>query len=399
MSENAGDEVASKCGIYREPEEFGTSILILGFDDPSQDDEPSVADTCRAIQDSASRWYWPALEHGDLTVKIAGIEDGHEVFNGHSSSDFVEVSPFVSAMIDPVSETGDLEEPGDVIEKHISVKIPARTDGESGVVEARAKLRLRADAPTDDQTHGLEVALQRGTGMVVQNYQPRTKQKPALDVRGVLLAGKASGSEPEDHALEKFLRASEPPAHNSWDHTTQRLKSDYKTSGRKRAIESVYQQIDDAIGALVDEIAVDSDAVPEFLRKMLPLGGTGAREPKQRSRLKDSSGYLVDDRWQFEGTFENSRPPAGGWSFRTRIDIDQEGPGKKTVIPIEALEAPGCEVEEQGDGSSLVRVMPGISVVTFSGTTAKVPVFDPRRVKMKLLATLTTPDGEENEDE
>lgn len=399
MSGEPGDEVASRCGIYREPGEFGTSILVLGFDDPSLEDEPSVADTCQLIQDSASRWYWPALERGDLTVEVAGTEDGEIVFTGASSSDFVEVSPFVSAMVDPVSESGVLEEPGDVIEKHISVKIPVRTDGKAGVVDAKARLRLRADAPDDDQTHGLEVALQRGTGMVVENYQPRIKQRPALDLRGVLLAGKASGLTPEDHALEKFLRASEPPAHNCWDHTTQRLKSDYKTSGRKRAIESVYQQIDDAIAALVDEIVVDTDAVPDFLRRMLPLGGSGARKPTQRSRLKGSSGYLVDSSWQFEGTFENSQPPPEGWSFDVRIDVDQEGSGKKTVIPIAEFDAPGCEVKNHGGDKIAVNVMPGISLVTFSGTTGKVPVHDPRRVKMKLLATLAASTSVEQDDE
>jgi len=399
MSGEAAEATAGLCRIEREPEDFGTSIMVLGFDDPEHEDEPSVLETCESIADSAQRWFWPAISSGRLAVTVEGREDWDEVFSTEIVDAGPEVAPFVEALHGETSDTNSLGVEGDIVERPIVVQIPQKNDGRGNAagpgVDARALLRVRLAKPSEGEDLVNTVALQRGTGMVIRYYSPPTGATSGSAVHAVFIGGLAHGDSGQDHALEAFLRAAEPPAHSDWKSSTERLKAEYVQKGRRKALLGIQDQIDEVFAELLSRVDVISEEVPDFLRKMLPLKGTGRREPKPKSSLNGTSAYLTaDGKWQFEGTFVRRDSSPEPWQFRIALEIDQEGSGKKTAVPTSELTTAGCEHSVlAGDRGQLVHVPAGLAEIPFSGLSDRVPVTDSHRVQIRLVASLCDTEG------
>lgn len=401
----AGEEAATYCGVFRGPEDYGTSIVVLGFDDPAHEDEPSVEVTCRSVMESALRWFWPALRDGKLELHVKGLEGETLVFDKSANLEGLEVEEPLGGEILPFLETmdadpGEFIRPGDVMEHQIVFTIPGRSpdhkDGESPQSQVQATLLLRKARADDPERWLNTVALQRGTGMVVMYRPSGDVGSSKLSYYGVLLAGRSNGSEAADHELEKFLRAAEPPAHNAWNPRTDRIREEYKSYGRVAALNSLFGDIDATLRSLVQETVVESDEVPDFLRKMLPFGGSGMRERRPRLQMRDVAASLSDgNHWNFEGQLLRTSAPQGTWWFKVHLDVDQEGSGSaRTRIPLSSLLVPGCEVEIVEDGSyATIEVPQGITEVPFSGSTAVAPVPDPNRTALRLNADLTDKGG------
>lgn len=378
------DDLAAICDIGRSEGDFGTSILILAFDDPAHDDEPSVVETCSSIRDSASRWFWPSLRTDSLSIDVEGFENHRQVFGEAASAEVPEVEGF-SSLVE--AESVDASIPEDltqVMERSIPVAVPARNDGQTPAYDAVARLRLRLIDDDEASSKRGVVALQRGTGMVVEYRRPDLGRGSTSNFQAVLLAGTASGSSPSDHALEQFLRAAEPPAHNSWKSVTDRLKDEYHRKGRQEAILAMFRHIDAIVGELSGEVETIPDEIPGFLKKMLPFRGAGKREPKPAAHLKDTHAYLVEGAWQFEGLFTKRGSVAEPWECEVLLEVDQEGPGRKTGIPIRELTAPGCSVTLNETGAAVVQVLPGIAEVLFKGISEVMPALDMSRLQLKM---------------
>lgn len=384
----AAEEIATAINAPRSSDDTGTTAVILGFDDPSVEDEPSVLDTCQAILHATSKWYWPALHEDRLMVQVRGIEQGEEIFAESADPDIPVTFPYREAAYSTDLSDHGLEQPADVIEREISVTIPARQDGSAGKTETTAVLRLRREDPDGDPEPADRIALQRGTGMVVRYHSTKAARRLPYKISGVLLAGGAHGETDGDKALEEFLRASEPPAHDEWDHQTELLKSTYRTSGRRKAILGIYEQIDRILGELVPVIEEDTHEIPAFLRHLLPLGGSGKKDPTPKVRLGDTTATRSDDIWRFSGKFSNANAPSErAWAFTLKLEVDQEGSGKKTMVDVKELHAPGCSLFGAKPGEISVEVPAGCREVEFSGSTQPVAVPDPELVSLKLSAT------------
>jgi hypothetical protein len=389
--------VASAVGIERDPEVPGTSIAILGFDDPAENPEPSVEETCKRIATAAREWFWPAINDEQMSVYVEGSDVSGEVFAVHVNVEGTEVAPFISAKTTDASASKFLEEPGEVIERELKVKVPAQKGGPEGIfsdpkpaTEAIATLRIRR-AESGESENINTVALQRGTGMVVA-YRPLTVRAGDEGIHAVLLAGTARGESAADQALEEFLRSAEPPAHSTWEWTTDRVKAGYET-GYRPALVGLYADIDAAIKELTQDDPSGTGEAPEALRKLFPLPGTGERTRTERYRLLRSDATIVGDQWEFEGCFARNLDGVVGkvqpWCFTVKLSLDQEGGGSPQQMPVKRLEValPAAAGDPEEDGSVVVEVPANVDQVEFSGVGAlpsDVPEGAATRVRLRM---------------
>ena len=168
-----------------------------------------------------------------------------------------------------------------------------------------------------------------------------------------------------------------------------REQTGHSRGRRTKAIKGIYEQIDQVLSSLAPDIEEDTHEIPAFLRQLLPLGGSGSREPQHRARLKSASASRSGASWRFDGEFTNARPPKDApWSFQIRLEVDQEGGGTKTLVHLDELEVPGCEVLEISPGYALIQVPPGCGEANFSGLTSPISVPKPELVSLKRSARI-----------
>jgi RNA polymerase primary sigma factor len=237
--------------------------------------------------------------------------------------------------------------------------------------------------------------------MVVQYRDVPVRFGSDQGFHAVLLAGDAHGDTQEDRALEEFLRAAEPPAHEEWIHTTDRIRAEYGY-GFKKALDDLFGAIDKAVRELTREEANESDEGPDALKKLFPMPGTGPTVQVQTYRLEEPQAHLEGDQWIFSGSYlrrpsdeqERDRP----WGFTVQLSVDQEGSGSPTRIPIDFhANDPSKTSRVSSDGSVTVNVPSGTNRVAFSGASKTVDQLPPgglRRARLRLdLKTLSAKGG------
>jgi hypothetical protein len=374
LAGNARD-IAEACRVAR-PESSGTSILVVGFAEPAEEGQRPVEDICTDIVSSTSRWFWPALGAGRLDVLVEGREDATTVFSKHAQLTD-EIDPFAQAQGFSEEPVEILAEPGDVAEREIFLEVPAQNADTVAdprpAVKGRVLLRVRmAESGETDLPNS--VALQRGTGMVVAYEAPLRRAPGDQTFQGVLLAGTAHGEADADQAVEEFLRASEPPEHNAWKGSTERVTAEYR-AGARNALKAFFDDIAEAVREMTREPVGETEEGPELLRRLFPMPGIGvAPEPLPPYRLEDPDARLDGSRWTFSGRFVRHRATEGKWRFRVRLFVDQEGGGKLKAIPIGELSAPGAELRgPRPDGSWDIDAIPTVHEVKFSGATGELP--------------------------
>ena len=227
------DEALTALRCPRDITETGTTITIVGFDDPTVTPEPGLEDTCQKLVNAVARQYWPCLIDGSLNVQVIGKRNGVKVLTSTPAVKAAEmeaaVKPFASLYEDHKTavQRTDLSdaEPGELTRIDIEVRLPSRKDGGAGVITQATLLARRATAAELNSEEARfqmgTVALVRGAGMVVKHHL--VGDKGAFEGFAVLLAGKArhDGDEEQNRALEEFTRACEPPAHPvSYTHLT-----------------------------------------------------------------------------------------------------------------------------------------------------------------------------------
>lgn len=390
-----GDEAAElndSMLVGREAGESGTSILILGFDDPTLEEEDTIEEVCEVILRSARRWFWPAMIRGEMGVLVEGWRDDEQAFSRDVDPTSPELQPFVEAQAGEPNENGRLEEPGDIIERELKLKVPAQRhrpgeiDDPKASFEAPVRLRIRL-AESGDTEDLNQIALQRGSGMVIQYRPAAPGTNLDLDFHGVLEAGLARGDTPADQAAEEFLRAAEPAGHDEWRPTTERIKAEYMR-GSQKALRDLFKQIDKVLRDLTGEEKIESDEGPDALRRLFPLPGIGDSEPQMTQRLSAAGAQLEGDRWSFSGTFA-SKQAGSDWAFRVQLSLDQEaGSSRPQHVEIDRLSVEGAEASGPDDaGAFLIKVPKGRVAVDFSGESVALKELPPdgaRRVRLRL---------------
>jgi hypothetical protein len=376
----------------------GTSILVVGFFEPREERFREPEEVASAMLESASRWFWPSMNvtPQEMRVSARTYDNGTLKFDEKAEIN-QEAKPFAMAVSNPLSES-QVPEPGDTVERPLQFKIPARkpTDSKPGTgrIDASLTLRLRLAGPEDAQDLANRVAMMRGAGMVVK-YNP--VQVPLSDqiYHAVLCAGLARGDSEEDQALERFLRAAEPPSHNDWVSGTDRLREEYGP-GAQAAFDRLSRDLKNAISQIIEERPARPEQGPQKLAELFPLSGPGDGSPQgPKFRIDELSAHLQDGVWHLKGRVRRPPRETGAWGFTVAMWLDAET-GRGTLMPVAELRV-NCGRVHRNGGNWYCQVDSAIREVRFEGRTEhdpEIPVgVDIYRTRARLEVNAKMEDG------
>jgi hypothetical protein len=316
-------ERADALRTSRSLETFGTSILILGFRDPTAESDRSPDELAQEIRRSVEREFWPAIMM-PATPLVVWVAAGRP--SPILPRDFVEARPFAEAFQRRDSDRQVLENPGDVVVREIPIEVPARRDG-APAVTGTVRLCVRLFEENALHPRAGHVAWFRGPGMVVRYTDRRSLAIGARPFHAVVACGLARSPESPtlaDHAVEVFLRAAEPPGHDVWD-STPSLKSDYKL-GYQKALTALKQRVDAALKEIVIAQPRRGKQGPDRLRKRFPLGQKGGRGGAPSAfRFGHIAGRFENGRWCFQAEVRPSEP-VPRWRCTLRLaEVGEDG--------------------------------------------------------------------------
>jgi transcriptional regulator with XRE-family HTH domain len=297
-------------------EDVGTSVAIIGFHDPSNDEDLSPADMAKKIKEAVADCFWPDLTMGRLRVRV-------DIYEGpiRKSSSEVAAEEFRQEFVDLLTkwkndeETVDaLKKPGDVVVAEVTMQYPARRDEPThpaGQHEAILLVRFAGEHAAESDKRGKrlnQLALFRGVGMVVEYLDLQAICMGAIPFHAALLCGEAAlrpdeKPNPNAVAADRFLRTAEPPNHDKWTSTPD-LGTEYARGGKK-AIDNFIKDVKDRIRDLVRPPADDLSDGPEALKELLRIGDDD-EEPVDVPHIYRPKGRPLDD---------------GSWSVESRIRL------------------------------------------------------------------------------
>lgn len=342
----------------------GTSILIVGFRDPTTDESLTTEQLLEAIRRAAAQEFWPALAWPRTPLEI--FVQGEPVD--------VCAMPTLRPLVDCWTKPAAQAVRGSVRSHTIDIKLPRRRS-ESKSVHAQAQLTICVGDPEDQNPWTNRTEVFRGPGMIVERWQPKGLGRSARPFSATLACGLArapGNATAEDRALEHFLRCCEPPGHDTW-RATQAVKNEY-VQGYAKALKDLNSEVNSCLRkALLGEDTHTTEA-PEHIRKLFPLFGAGSSSGTRSAfTIYDLDAWLTDQHaWEFEGSI---RPSSPGRLWRAEIRIFEVGDDGKPIgdaIDIAVLEPEGarCEVH---DGLARIIAKPEARTVSFVGQSIALP--------------------------
>jgi len=347
----------------RDPHDPGTSILVVGFRDPSSDKDQSPAEVADQIEAAVAEHFWPALTRKSLTVTVQ-VADG-DAMTRVGNVDVGTARPELAELLechrkDEVSDA--LLEPGDVVRVPVTLEVPACNAPDSphpAFVHTAYVVIRRADAADESTSVGIGQFF-RGPGMVVRRNDYNRVLIGAQPFHAAILCGSAAGDSTEDLWAERFLRTAEPPAHNTWE-ITEKLQREY-TRGSGAAINRF---MDAVRRAVKDTLAPAIDNPPDGPRDLAAMFRFGEPpKPERAPRLIVDSARINDDgAWAVEGTIRVPVPKDRVVGRPVFIFDGETGAGTKVQwAKLEAVK--DCSVE---DGTLVIS--PGKRTARFRGET------------------------------
>lgn len=334
-------------------EATGTSIQVLGFRDPTADADRTPSELAGEIRGAIEREFWPALAMSRLSTWVMARGEGGLL----SEKELKIARPLVECYRRANAGGEGLHEPGDVVSREIEVEIPARRDGTIKATKGHIRLGVRLCAEHESQELMGQVAMFRSPGMVVRYLDQRALAKSSRPFYALVACGGARAPREAlagDLAIERFLRAAEPPGHDKWD-VTEALKSDYER-GYRKALDQLQARVLEALKSLMLDAPAQGKRGPERLRRKFPLGlkGGGAGSAKSAFRFGDVTARFEAGRWRFQGTIHPASPTPA-WACEIRLaEIGEDG-SKVGEVAVETLNGGSEGTTEIVDGKATIR--------------------------------------------
>ncbi len=374
--------------------EPGTSIQVVDFRVPTAEERYDDEELASRITNHAIEWFWPAIQRDSLEVTVETEEGTREA----TLEEHPEYEPFVSCLRDRDRTTEKLEEPGNIVDRSISLDVPASDQTGETVGELDLLVRRNQSTETHRMNH---VALVRGAGMVVEYYDRNKVVIGNEDFHGVLLGGRArpwgtqESPSQDDEIIEQFLTAAEPPRHDKWERT-EALANTYE-KGFRTAVESIKGDITDELRKVVAPDVERGSSGPERLGNRFKIGNksrsgdTKKSSPSSR-RVSGHTNIQFDeayDYWKFDGEVE---PMNRGHEIRSvTVSLVRMAEERATTDRLEvnnissSTTGVSISLPEEND-VQVGRLEPeeGTTSVEFEGFSKE----DPRRVETRLKVSV-----------
>jgi transcriptional regulator with XRE-family HTH domain len=379
-AEGDNDALLRDLHMRREDHETGTTIAIVGLRDLDADRPRPPREIVEQIGSEAERNFWPAIEAGELEVRVEYVEIDDPDLEPQPEIDALvipeqsrEVGPLVGVF--RAHQRGDVEEilidEGDVVATTAELRVPARRMGEDKHArfshEAIVLVRRATAEEALDITNSSTLrhaALFRGANMVVKMVDLNRAAIGAHPFQVVVLAGLAAGGGDEARRAEEFLRAAEPPSHDDWMYTP-RLRRQY-AQGSKKALHDFENSIRLAVRRVLDvEIDQAADG-PRDLSRRFKFGDPPT--PERAPRIVVSTSSVNDEgAWEIEAAVRLRGDLRRHVVGRPELRFLGESGGSSRV-KWSALTAVGDGLRVSDDGTALV-IAPQKRTVRFRGVT------------------------------
>ena len=296
----------------------GTSALIVGFDEPDQDQIRKLTDIANDIVASAARWFWPSMTGANpsMEVEVVVEKNGVEEFRKAASARPM-WEPFIRAR-EAEASGATAKSSVETAELSIPFKVPARELPAAQAhpeIPTTLKLRVtRGDETTINHEKANCVAVFRGAEMVVKYVQAKREPLDGQPFFGVLMAGTVAGLASEMARAEEFFRASEPPLHNEWEYT-EAIKHAYK-QGAKVRLSQMWGSLLEKVFGLIDENVTPKEKGPELLAKLFPFGQSHKLAKKQTVRTEITKTSYRAGKWTINGEVTRVDPNSKDWEVR-----------------------------------------------------------------------------------
>jgi RNA polymerase primary sigma factor len=341
----------------------GTTILIVGFRDPSSDQEASPTQIAESIESAVVKHFWPALAARTLSVKVR-VAENEEILRTVDVN-VREAAPELTSMLQRYEVGGmndGLQEPGDVISVDVPLAVPEckASDARHAAFKHNARLVIRRDDPSQESPSSGRAQFFRGTRMVVSERDFSRVLVGAQPFHAAVLCGTAVGNSLEDERAERFLRAAEPPAHTEWT-MTEKVTLEY-ARGSKAALNAFMNAVREAVrDAMTPMVETPADG-PRELAALFNFGEPP--RPERAPRLVvDSAAVGPNGEWMVEGTIRVPKPTTSVAGRPTLVFDGESGTGTRASwLTLEAVK--DCTVE--GD---VVRVTAGKRTARFKAVS------------------------------
>ena len=392
-------------------EKTGTSSTIVGFCSPLADVKPDLDEVVDSIERAAIKYFWPAIDYGQLSVSIEKPEDDEP--RKVSTSDLDEIQPFRRAFDGQFDPHDELDAPGNVVVSSIDFEPADKRDGT--VTEAgKVDLVTRIPMPSDSSELVNHVAMFRGAGMVV-DYRDMSGSVSGNDFHGVLQVGRARAwpNDPTeaDEDIERFLRTAEPAAHTDWQSTSKLTKQYKQGRGYRSKVKQLKRQkLRDALSQLVStEDDSAGDPIPS-ISQHLPIGdsggGGGSGTPSTPDVFDwDTDVWFTGDQWKFEGEIEPDVDEYDGWTATVSLTRLGEDNSKTDPLSVAWIESSDPDVDSEtvdgddGDAGE-IRCDDDVGRVAFEGESESIGTSDPfsglvGKLRLEVTGEVVETGGEE----
>lgn len=347
----------------------GTSVLIVSFYEPDQDEIRKLQDIADDILASAARWFWPSMMGPTpaMEVEVSIEKNGAEIFK-KKAKPLPTWEPFIRAC--QAAATGDTAKlPAEVAESAIPFKVPARElPREYAHAEFSTELKLRVTREEEslgEHERANCVAVFRGATRMVVKYAQLRKPLDNQPFFGVLMAGTAAVSTGEHEKAERFFRAAEPPLHDDWKYT-EGLKNEYK-QGAKQRLSTLWSSLQEKVFALIDEKVTPQERGPELLAKLFPFGQSHKPPaPKHAVRTEITKTSYLGGKWKVEGEVKRLEVSAKDWEARIGfVAAADSGSGEFLTVTHLTTDDKRAKLKDQGP-PAIVSAPGAIDSFTFA---------------------------------
>ncbi|MCO8127275.1 helix-turn-helix transcriptional regulator [Acidimicrobiia bacterium EGI L10123] len=343
--------------LHRTDPRPGASFSIVGAYDASGA-VSEIEEMAEKFSESLADNFWPAMvdqpeEPARLQVIVRAERNGHRVVENYVNPrryQPAKVAAFEKHLNDDVVE--GLDETGDVVRRSVTLRVPRRTAEPSHDPYEHEAVLLVTQASDDDasrpSTAPGAVTYLRGSHMVINTPKVGALPIGARSFHAIVLAGEAAGDTPDARAADRFLRASEPPAHNKWTGTSE-ITSSYVRGG-KTAIEMFDADVKKAVREIIRQPSRDLSDGPEALKELIrivppPPSGKRPRVKSVRDHEVDEDGaWVITEATVTLPKRQNGR----GWTLTPVLRFGTESGAAIPVrwSSIEPLSR--CEIDDKG---------------------------------------------------